>query len=127
MRDEAAHRVKSTRVYIQGDHEFDLARYWRKTTTEERRHWLHQLWELAEATPRPCEVCGRKFAWIGRPQRRICSDECAREKRNRAKRVQHEERPCAVCGEAFVPKRADAVCCSGKCRTRAYRRRIRER
>jgi hypothetical protein len=88
-------------------------------------------------TPRPCEVCGREFAWVGgqlqvrpygvrprpRPRRHICSTICAREHRRQLRRIQHEQRKCAGCGDPFTPKRADSIYCSGACRTRAYRER----
>jgi hypothetical protein len=97
-----------------------------KPTVEEKQRTLDELRLLTAATPLPCEVCGRKFAWIvdRRPwPGHVCSTTCARERRNRARRVRHEERKCAVCCRGFEPKRSEALYCSARCRQRAYRAR----
>jgi hypothetical protein len=52
-----------------------------------------------------------------------CSNACRRKRANALRKVEHETRPCAVCGEHFEPKRADAVTCSNRCRQKAHRQR----
>lgn len=101
---------------------------------------------------RVCVVCGVPFP--GRSDRRVCSDLCrsrARDKdqkssywrdyyakhgdklrvnhrrRQAAKRVQPQPRPCAQCGVAFSPKRDRAVYCSRKCCYRAISVRSRDK
>jgi hypothetical protein len=69
---------------------------------------------------RPCEVCGRLMSWKGRAGYQtvqVCSWECEGERRNARRRVQHEAKVCANCGETFTPKRSDARTCSDRCRT----------
>jgi len=89
------------------------------------------------AEPQPCIVCGREFAWIGgqmvssgkliqrpRPRLHICSDVCARERRNQARRrTGPDQRECEWCGKSFVPSRSDARFCRKAHRQAAYRAR----
>jgi hypothetical protein len=95
----------------------------KRHTAENREEARIHLQQMNDAIPRPCVVCGRRFAWIGRPNRRTCSEECVRRRRNRARRVRHEARTCQNCGGTFTPSRADARHCSGRCRMRALRAR----
>jgi hypothetical protein len=72
-----------------------------------------------------CESCGRSVVVVardGRVRHTACSHECRAELRERSRRVHHEPRPCAECGEPFVPTRRDAETCGGRCRTRRWRR-----
>lgn len=88
---------------------------------------------LAMAKVEPCEVCERPFAWIGgqadfgeerpRPRTHLCSERCRRQRRNGARQVRHEERPCAGCPRGFVPMRENQRYHSPACRQRAYRSR----
>jgi hypothetical protein len=115
---------------------------------EEKHRLLDDLQKMREATPRPCVVCGRRFAWMGGqgppyrgqqnisieemslrwPQRRvhICSEACRRERRNRARRVDQIPRSCEECGHEFMPTRADARYCIERCRQAAFRARSRK-
>jgi hypothetical protein len=43
------------------------------------------------------------------------------------KRVVHAPIACAVCGETFEPRRADAKTCSGRCRQKLYRETARQK
>jgi hypothetical protein len=53
------------------------------------------------------------------PARRL-----ARNERNKLRRrVEHEPMICIRCGESFVPKGADAVTCSNRCRQAMHRKR----
>jgi hypothetical protein len=53
----------------------------------------------------------------------FCSDGCQHARELVRRRVKHEPRACAVCGESFTPKRSDARYCSPTCRQRAHRER----
>jgi hypothetical protein len=85
-------------------------------------------WRWREA--RPCPGCGR----LMRPDRSLllrdnhcCCEDCAYQRRlakaRQIRKVRHDPAVCPVCGEEFIPKREDAVCCSNACRQRAYRKR----
>jgi hypothetical protein len=41
------------------------------------------------------------------------------------RRVKHQQITCRICADLFIPKRADAVTCSNKCRQELHRRRER--
>lgn len=82
--------------------------------------------------PKPCEVCsalvitpGRRFKYV------YCSHECRWEVERRRhnerarKRRALPRRACARCGEPFQPTRSDNRYCTGRCRTAAYRERVR--
>ena len=62
---------------------------------------------------------------------RTCCADCkrlAKNKRNKLRRhVTQEPKRCAnpACGKIFVPTRADAVTCSGRCRQALHRERAR--
>jgi hypothetical protein len=58
-------------------------------------------------SPTCCEVCQR----LDRLQRNADR-----------RRVKHEPMTCVECGETFIPKRADAVTCSNKCRQAQHRK-----
>jgi hypothetical protein len=59
-----------------------------------------------------------------------CCDDCRRAKRNERnklrRRVKQELRTCIECGRAFIPKRADAVTCSNRCRQARHRKASRD-
>lgn len=44
-------------------------------------------------------------------------------RRRRALKPPHPQKLCSCCGESFTPKRTDARCCSGRCRTKLSRQR----
>jgi hypothetical protein len=56
-----------------------------------------------------------------------CCADCKRLAKNHRnklrRRVEHEPMICIECGESFVPRRADAVTCSNRCRQAAHRKR----
>jgi hypothetical protein len=63
----------------------------------------------------------------------FCSLECqsiADERRATRRLIEHRRKSaklgyaCAVCGQQFIPCRADALTCSPACRQRAYRERV---
>jgi hypothetical protein len=80
----------------------------------------------------PCLGCGRPLTlwrrYLFAPSRfrtvMLCAD-CYRLERNRVnalrRRVKHEPTVCVACGVTFVPKRVDAMTCSGACRVRLHR------
>jgi len=81
---------------------------------------------------RVCEICGKGFTAIKwRPDQRTCSVACNNEKQNVVRRNMAERnlkpRPCAECGNPFVPKFGKwntQICCSTPCsRKRSNRRR----
>jgi hypothetical protein len=88
----------------------------------------------APLAERPCLDCGRPIrlrrngfgGYCVSPRARC--DDCERLRRNQRnaerRRVKHAPMACLVCGEAFVPKRADAVTCSNRCRQAAHRHRL---
>lgn len=95
---------------------------------------LHPSWLEATCERVPCDGgCGVLVsgfsAWpsIRQADRkryyRTCSGHCAEIALRERRRVHHDERACEVCGEKFLPMRADVRYCSGKCRTRAFRAR----
>jgi hypothetical protein len=78
----------------------------------------------------PCEHCGRSIIFDARrrmPLHTICNDACRyaiRLAQTRARRARNRQQvSCAMCGNPFLPKRADAMTCSRACRQRAYRQR----
>jgi hypothetical protein len=73
-------------------------------------HWYRERWNDArgEFVTAAITTCSRR-----------CSERVAAERR----RVQHDERECAVCSERFTPKRVDVRYCSNACRQDAYRKR----
>jgi hypothetical protein len=83
-----------------------------------------------------CLNCGRPLrlyrphwrpGWRSDLDAPLCCADCRRlarnEKNKLRRRVEHEAMICIACGESFVPKRADAVTCSNRCRQAQYRRR----
>ncbi len=78
----------------------------------------------------PCEICGRAVLFTSgiespsdaAPSGVFCSDSCRKQRKGRAA-ASHEKR-CAVCGEAFTARRADARTCSPACRQKSYRKRL---
>mgnify|MGYP002357620644 CR=1 FL=1 len=41
--------------------------------------------------------------------------------------MNRNQKQCTVCGQAFVPKTIDSVCCSKKCSNAAYREKKRQK
>jgi hypothetical protein len=89
---------------------------------------LHQpLTSPGKKALKTCLVCEREFFALGLIS--TCTDKCAKARkdatRTRGKaprpRVTHELRPCQECGEPFMPTRADALYCSGRCRVAHHR------
>jgi hypothetical protein len=77
-----------------------------------------------------CKGCGRPLRIWVRWHRRItlrqscCCEDCFRKatlrRANDRRRVHNAEMACAVCGEMFVPKKANAKTCSNRCRQRLF-------
>lgn len=68
-----------------------------------------------------CAGCGgpvRIAASSGRPFK-YCSDNC----RGLGRRLLPTVRQCAICGEEFVPRSANNICCSDECSAERRRRR----
>ena len=96
------------------------ARRWRRTP------WFvagDQLWHASKATsPEETESLldllakGRQRQLDDRLERRA-----ADARRRRALKPAHPPRQCCCCGCTFTPKRADARCCSGRCRAKLSR------
>jgi hypothetical protein len=107
--------------------------FW-KHIHKRRDHWLcldcvcskHDFENIVAIT-RHCETCGREIRhWdYSQPIPSACCAECKRlasNKRSRERRrVVHEPKLCAHCGEMFTPTRSDANTCSSKCRQKLYR------
>jgi hypothetical protein len=78
---------------------------------------------------RECSSCGHLMLLTSGTQKGPETCECCRlaEQRDRKRRWRSENpnviesRSCVVCGTVFTPKRSDAKCCSGKCRTKLSR------
>jgi hypothetical protein len=68
-----------------------------------------------------CAVCGVGFEAFGASG--YCSPACRSYDGYQKRRTVLEPRQCTACDAEFVPKRADSVYCSGKCRTASHRRR----
>jgi hypothetical protein len=94
-----------------------------------------QLFHLDRIQRCRCENCSRPMrvyrglfaaGTLGRTAR-CCCDDCRRlmlnARASERRRVHHDPIACEVCGENFVPTRADARTCSNKCRQAAFRRR----
>lgn len=66
-------------------------------------------------TPRKCDFCGGVFSPRDKAnvRQRYCSCAC----RGKAQ-MRDRERPCVVCGTAFLPARPETVCCSRGCGTK---------
>ena len=96
------------------------ARRWRWTP------WFvadDQLWHSSHtASPEETELLlelladGRQWQKVDRLERRA-----ADARRRRAVKPAHSPRQCRCCGCTFTPKRADAKCCSGRCRAKLSR------
>jgi hypothetical protein len=77
-----------------------------------------------------CGGCGRRMILAAKKhngQWRVsaCSDRCdqrVRRKRGRELRMRWRRQRTCQCGQAFMPKRSDAIYCSTACKQRAYRR-----
>jgi hypothetical protein len=78
-----------------------------------------------------CRNCGRplRLHWMPSLAAQTCCDDCQRlatNKRNaERRRVTHAPMTCIECGRQFIPKRADAVTCSNRCRQAQHRKRER--
>jgi hypothetical protein len=74
-----------------------------------------------------CVACQERFFGLGATT--ICSEKCLKvrlaqthvQSKQPRPRVGHEPRPCDHCGEDFLPARADARFCSGRCRVAHHR------
>jgi hypothetical protein len=100
------------------------------------RHDQHEaeLIHVARLERFRCQGCDRPVR-VQRPlsyrslflSERVCCTDCERSMRNarnrHRRRVRHQKRTCAACGERFVPKRTDAVTCSNACRQKMHRQR----
>jgi len=91
---------------------------------------------LADLDQQPCETCGRPMYFdcyhsFHRRRPLTCSYQCSYRRKlkhqSERKRVEHEPRLCARCGEMFEPRRSDANTCSGKCRQKLYRENRKQR
>jgi hypothetical protein len=96
---------------------------------------------MAETDGKRCSKCGKTGRLDGFPPNskmrdgrsswcRGCHNAAVREWRERNPAnaasyytpVVHEPRPCAECGELFVPERSDTLVCKDLCRWRRSRR-----
>lgn len=91
-----------------------------------RAKWLRSLPKdhPLVSISRHCEQCGVRVTVGRRARRAWCSASCSQAWHNaRRPPVQHDQRTCVECQQAFRPTRADAKFCSAGCRQRAYRKR----
>jgi hypothetical protein len=89
------------------------------------------MWVGGGASLGACVHCGISV-YVGgyhltyTPDPIVCSHSCnkaARLKRRKdACALSRKERPCAACGQQFVPTRSDAKTCSNKCRQALFRK-----
>lgn len=75
-----------------------------------------------------CLNCERPIRIYGHSlNARTCCADCQRAVRNERnklrRRVEHAPMICIKCGDPFVPKRADALTCSNRCRQALHRER----
>lgn len=111
--------------------EHEAAVQWNKWTAHlDRQKPLPERRPVTDPHATPCVSCGRGVEVI-EDHRRVrqprhlafCCDDCRRERANvLRRRSEPEPRRCASCGEAFTPRRSDAVTCSPSCRQRLHRR-----
>jgi hypothetical protein len=90
-----------------------------RSETLSKDEWREQYANGRLPRTKRCEVCGHEVGWTSYRRRRahtFCSFDCEREHRNRKRRAPKVERPCAVCGELFTPKRRDGKTCTDRCR-----------
>jgi hypothetical protein len=78
------------------------------------------------AESRRCETCGREMRYwdlyyFPRTCCRACGYAAALARSKLRRRVTHEPMICIECGRTFIPKRADALTCSNKCRQARHR------
>jgi hypothetical protein len=87
----------------------------------------------------PCDNCRRPVYRIRRPSTpkhpwhgsifKACSPRCRKVIHTRLaalrRREARESIICKVCGVVFIPKRKDAITCTGKCRAKLHRQRHR--
>jgi hypothetical protein len=99
-----------------------------KERPPEGMEWAFVKLEKLRLSASLCHHCNRPVFVNRRKGRRyiVCSDRCREAVYNANARRWHrrpvQKRPCAVCGELFTPKRADALYCSPACKQKAYRR-----
>jgi hypothetical protein len=100
----------------------------------ERCRWPGDTWVSL-----PCDNCRRPVYRFYRMSRRLsypwagifkaCSPKCRKALYGRiarqARQAMRAPITCKVCGVAFVPKRKDAITCTGRCRAKLHRRRHR--
>jgi hypothetical protein len=95
--------------------------------------WLrldHPTYDGADWKRIRCRHCDRplRIANSNPPASPTCCKTCQRLDRNSRnklrRRVKHKPMTCIECGETFIPKRADAVTCSNKCRQAQHRKRV---
>jgi RNase P subunit RPR2 len=84
--------------------------------------------DLKRLALHPCPSCERPMYFSRYTDRPVpCSYQCAYRhkiaKQLEHRRVQPTEKICARCQKSFVPKRADAVTCSNRCRQALHRAR----
>jgi hypothetical protein len=102
------------------------ARFKRTPQTWHQRSIAHGYYALM----RECLVCGETFLALNADHSpTVCTEKCWRAWRKQNHKqstrprphVSHDERLCPQCHEAFKPRRADAVFCSGRCRVAHHR------
>ena len=103
--------------------------YWVPRDGESDEDWARRI--LTGRSRYRCAGCDWEIAYYasgstehmdGRERYNVCSQACRAAARQERRHVQHEEQPCTVCGESYMPKRADSKFCSNRCRQKAHRR-----
>jgi predicted nucleic acid-binding Zn ribbon protein len=104
----------------------DGVRAWRernpgavRAENERKRREYRQAHPL---TKRPCAVCGKPFS--KRPNAKVCSEECRRERKRQQDAERHARKPlatrearhCPVCGGWFETSSSVRLVCSEECR-----------
>jgi hypothetical protein len=71
---------------------------------------------------------GIRLPWTPSLDAQTCCEDCrrlAKNKRNKLRRrIKHEPVTCIECGRSFIPKRADGVTCSNRCRQAQHRKHV---
>jgi hypothetical protein len=78
-----------------------------------------------------CRTCARPLRVAGAvtmspPCCQVCQRQGRLARSAERRRVKHQPMICIECGNEFIPKRADAVTCSNKCRQAQHRKRVGE-
>ena len=90
---------------------------WHGSDAGKRWHSQHskEAWQQRQFVEKACEQCGAVYETRHMGVSKFCSSRCKNRARQ-AKRLDHESRTCAVCGQSFeCNKHFSTQCCSESC------------